>query len=85
MSVRTKVFESKAGKINQIKIECIDKPIRFELVSGTFNYEILVGSAVLSGPTAASSTVLVPPSGAWGSEIRITCVTDGTLIVVHEG
>jgi len=85
MTVRAKRYELTAGNVRQIKIIDIEAPIRFEVVSGAFNYEVLLEDEVIVSSTAVASGVLAAPGGAWGSEIRITCATAGTLLVAHIG
>lgn len=83
--VRTKEINVEAGQVRQVKIQDIAAPIRFELESGTFNYEVLAGTEVIAGPTAVASGVITAPSGAWGSELRITCTGTGKLFVINMG
>ncbi len=85
MTTRTRKEELTAGKVIQIKIIKIDDPIRFEVESGTFNYEVLLNDQVIVASTAVSSGVVTAPGGAWGSEVRITCATAGTLHVAYTG
>lgn len=86
MSARTKDYTLRVGDVRQIKIIDQEKPMRVEVVSGTFTYENLVGDQVITDPpTELASGVLTAPGGAWGTELRITCETAGRIIIVHEG
>jgi hypothetical protein len=85
MTVRAKKMELKAGAVRQIKVIDIEAPIRFDVDSGSFEYEVLVDEKVSIAAAAVATGPLAAPGGAWGSEIRITCLTAGTLYVVHMG
>jgi hypothetical protein len=88
MNLRTKEYELTAGQVRQVKVQDIQAPVRFLVESGSFNYEILLNNQVIVASTGVASGVLVAPDGpggAFGSEIRITCATAGTLHVAYMG
>ena len=85
MTTRGKTYDIKATDVRQVKIINITDPIRFEVESGSFTYEVLVNDQVAIAAAAVSSGVVTAPGGAWGTEVRITCVTDGILHVAHTG
>jgi len=85
MVLRLKEYSLKAGDVRQIKIVDIEAPIRVEVVSGTFTYEVLMGDQVAIASAGLTTGVLTAPDGAWGSELRITCTGDGDLNVAHIG
>lgn len=85
MTARTKDYTLRAGDTRQIKIIDNEKPVRFEVVSGTFTFDHLISDQEISTGTAISSGVVTAPGGSWGSEIRINCTGAGRLIVVHIG
>ena len=85
MTVRTKIFELKAGQSKQIKIIDNEAPIRVLVDSGTFNYDHKIGDGVVSTGTALASGVVVAPGGAWGSEVKINCTADGKIYIAHMG
>jgi hypothetical protein len=85
MNLRTKEYDLVAGAVRQIKVMDIQAPLRLLVESGSFTYDVLINQQVVSSGTAVSSGVLTPPGGAWGSEIRINCVTAGKLHIAHMG
>jgi len=85
MTVRTKKYNLKNGDVRQIKIISNEAPIRFLVVSGTFTYDHLIEDAAISTGTAVASGVVTAPGGAWGSEVKINCTSDGQLMVAYIG
>lgn len=83
--LRVKEYDLKAGDVRQIKILDIEKPIRFEVVSGTFTFDHYLADVAITTGNAVSSGVVVAPGGAWGSEIRINCTAAGKLVVTYMG
>jgi len=85
MVVRSKKYDLRAGDVRQIKISDIEAPIRFLVDSGSFEYSVFVEESEAIAPAAVATGVLAAPGGAWGSEVRIECLTDGVLYIAHMG
>ncbi len=82
---KAKKIELKAGKSNQIKLEDLEAPIRFILVSGTFTYDVKIDDATISTGTAVASGVVTAPTGCWGTHIKFNCTADGVMYVAYTG
>lgn len=84
-TVRSEKYELTAGMTRTIKIVDNEAPVRFIVSSGSFTYEHRIKDSVITTGTAIASGVVAAPGNAWGSELQITCVTDGTLYVAWMG
>jgi hypothetical protein len=85
MQLQSRTYDLEVNAQRQIKVQSIDKPVRFEVKSGTFEYEVFLNTEVIVTSTVIASGVITAPAGAWGSEIRITCTGAGVLHVAYEG
>jgi hypothetical protein len=83
MTVSSKKYDLKAGDVRQLKVIDIEAPIRFDVDSGAFTYEVMVDEKISIASAAVATGPVAAPGGAWGSEIRITCTTAGVLYVAH--